>query len=111
MLSALITLQVAPCTGRALVEGGTGVHAVSHALRVGVGEISGAAAAVVDAANSAEAQRRAWHVVNCVVQGRAIRVIGRPRGGGRPGCDVCSASGAARGGGWRVSWCRVVLGS
>jgi len=52
---AHVPLQVAPRTGRTLVKGGAAVHAVGHALRVGLGEIGGAAVAVVDAADTQEA--------------------------------------------------------
>lgn len=92
---AHVPLQVAPRTGRTLVEGGAAVHAVGHALRIGLGEVGGARAAVVDAADAQEASCRARDVVYCVVEGRAVRVVGRPRRGGG-GC-ICGASGAAGG--------------
>ena len=98
---ALVTLEVAPRARRALVEGGTAVHAVGHAFCVGLHQVGGAGAAVVDAALAQEALGGPRDVVNCVVEGRAVGVVGRPWACGRPGCGVgvCGTFGTGGGGG------------
>jgi hypothetical protein len=67
VLAALVPLDITPRARRALVERGAAVHAVGHALGVGVGEVGRAAAAVVDAADAQEAAGRAGDMVDGVV--------------------------------------------
>lgn len=55
MLNPFIPSQITPRATGAQVGRGAGVHALGHALRVGMRKVCRAAAAVVDAAEAKEA--------------------------------------------------------
>lgn len=67
VLLPLITLQIPPRTRGARDQRGTPVHTFRHALRPLLRHVYSTAAAVVDAADTLEACRRVWDVVDGVV--------------------------------------------